>query len=125
MKADPPNAPACDHCGACCTKLIIEIQHVDIVREPRLVPYVRPLQSPDEDPDDIWTRVYGLGRGLGCPMHDGERCTIYPTRPDLCVSVPAGGPTCQRARYFAKLPPLGLDEWPDDAAELAAMTDML
>lgn len=99
----------CDRCGACCRALLIEADWLDAQREPALLT----LQD--------WTPVQlqGLRDGDqcvvlwaddGCPFlttdQGGGRfdCSIYPTRPNGCVSCEAGGPKCQQARLARKLP---------------------
>lgn len=116
----------CDGCGACCRQLIIEVTEVDLIREPRLIPHVEPFSCPpgfvleDEEGNEAEEQVPGYGGGgmlacgegrpcglLGEAGPDGRRgCTIYPTRPGVCVAMPAGGERCQRARGMAGLPPL-------------------
>ncbi len=113
------NALECDHCAACCNTLIIEIHHVDVVREPRLLEVATACRQ--EPGEDVWERAYLLASGGstgGCPMHRDGRCSVYPTRPTCCVGFEAGGTDCQRARYYANLPPLGRDAWPTDEDEL-------
>lgn len=111
----------CDHCGACCTTLIIEIGHLDVVREPRLLESATPCR---QDPGESeWDREYVLATGApgdGCAFHKDGRCSVYPTRPNVCVRFEAGSPDCQRARYYAQLPPLGGGDWPADEDEFCA-----
>lgn len=113
--------PECDHCGACCRTLIVEIQHVDVVREPRLLEVADALRAGADGrvPDDPWEREYllAVGGALPCRFHLG-RCDIYPTRPNCCVAFEAGSVKCQMARWEAGLGPLGLEAWPEDPAEL-------
>ena len=113
-------SPECDHCGACCKGTLVEIQHLDVVREPKLLRAASPCKAPlgDAIPDDPWERVYILSGASGCPMHADGRCSIYPTRPNVCVAFEAGSPDCQRARYHAGLTPLGLDQWPRSLEDL-------
>jgi Fe-S-cluster containining protein len=111
--------PECDHCGACCNKLIVEIGHIDVVREPKLLAVSEPLEGMPGGGE--WDKQYLLAAGLpgkGCRMHQGGRCSIYPTRPNACVAFEPGTPECQNARYIAELPPLGLAAWPADRDEL-------
>lgn len=114
----------CDDCGACCRSMIIEIYHVDVVREPRLLDVAEPMRIgvDGQIPDDPWEREYLLAAGGGspCPFHVGL-CEIYPTRPNCCVAFEAGGWQCQLARLEAGLSPLGRDAWPDDPAERNAL----
>jgi Fe-S-cluster containining protein len=118
-RSDRMSKLECDHCGACCTTLIIEVEHLDVVREPRLAP---PVTTPCRllEGEGEWDRQYMLAIGTatgGCPMHVDGRCSIHPTRPNTCVAFEAGSPDCQRARYHAGKPPLGRDAWPTDEDE--------
>jgi Fe-S-cluster containining protein len=117
----------CDRCGACCVHPIIEIDQLDIAREPRLrvlQPFKLPFdgQPPPIDPDDEDDearddRVCGplvpgfeagamlaCGPNMPCPMLGPDKlCTIYPTRPNVCVAFRAGSLQCQSARQAAGL----------------------
>ena len=47
------------------------------------------------------------GPGSPCKMLDEEnRCSIYPTRPNVCVALQAGDEQCQASRKAAGLQPL-------------------
>lgn len=95
----------CDGCGLCC-KLIIEIEHTDVVREPKLLPVVQLLMG---EPRSPWDKKYLLACGeiRPCPMLTAENsCTIYPTRPGCCVRFEAGSEKCQELRRDAGLSPL-------------------
>jgi Fe-S-cluster containining protein len=117
----------CDRCGACWRRLIIEISALDIVREPRLLAAITPFQvgrgfDPDFDSDEEEEEYERLGPlvpeadGGGsikmgpdhsCPLlGEDNLCTIYPTRPNVCVAMRAGSDQCQMARERAGLPPL-------------------
>lgn len=110
----------CRDCGLCCRKLIIEIDHVDVVREPRLLPVVTKLDCGllDDDEDELWSQQYRLSPQIGrraCPMlDDGScQCSIYATRPNTCVMFEVGGDHCNELRHEAGLPIIG--NWsPDD-----------
>lgn len=113
----------CDRCGACCIHLIIEIEPVDIAREPKLR-LLRPARidpgwGPIEDDREEYERVGPLVPGFEagailacgatnpCPMLTLEKlCSIYPTRPTCCVAMQAGSDLCQIARKMARLPML-------------------
>ena len=105
----------CDKCGACCTgNLLVEAYDLDVLREPRLA---------DADIGQ-WTRGMTLqtlmaeleqeGKCLllaggvhTCTfLRDDNTCGIYPTRPNVCVGMQAGGDQCQQARGMEGLPPL-------------------
>jgi Fe-S-cluster containining protein len=109
----------CDGCGACCRHLIIEIDELDIAREPRLKEVAKAFKAMEgaEYADDEglgplapgWEAgaMLACGSSMPCGMLDaGNRCTIYPTRPNCCVAFQAGSEQCQEARSSAKLPPL-------------------
>jgi Fe-S-cluster containining protein len=111
----------CDQCGACCTKLIVEIEELDVIREPRLIGKAEPFRQPpgtclvDEDGEPAEEIVPGYGGGAmlacgathPCPMLGADNlCTIYPSRPNVCVSFQAGSDQCRQARGMAGLPPL-------------------
>ncbi|ODU02548.1 MAG: hypothetical protein ABS79_00290 [Planctomycetes bacterium SCN 63-9] len=102
----------CDRCGLCCRQLIIEIAHVDVVREPRLLPPATRLLDGNGaiSYESDWDKEYGLACGSShpCPMlaEDGL-CSIYPTRPNVCVSFEAGSAQCEELREAAGLPRLG------------------
>lgn len=114
----------CDRCGACCEKLIIEIQLLDVIREPRLREVTKPCRVPpgavyeDDDGNEITDPdPYVEGAILACvdpcPMLGADKlCQIYPSRPNVCVGFDAGSRKCQEAREMAKLPPLQPKESP-------------
>jgi len=81
----------CQRCGQCCTKSIIdEILEIDLRREPRLRPHVEPIrQTPGLDD----APRYSLKTPCPFLLHltDGAtHCTIYPTRPNICVAYEPG-----------------------------------
>lgn len=101
----------CDGCGLCCKHLIIEIDHLDVVREPRLAPPATRLLDGGGSVryESEWEKQYGLACGPAhpCPMLGPDnRCGIYPTRPNCCVAFEAGGDQCQELRAAHGLPPL-------------------
>lgn len=96
----------CTDCGLCCQKLIIDIEHVDVVREPRLLPVVYLLDTGVEK-DSEWENEYRLAFGAKRPcklLGDDKRCTIYPTRPNCCVEFEVGGEHCNELRESRGLP---------------------
>lgn len=97
----------CKDCGLCCKTMIIEIDHIDVVREPKLLPIVTLLDGGGRIKyDSDWEKQYNLACG-GCPMLSGDnRCTIYPTRPNCCVAFEVGGERCQELREEHGLPPI-------------------
>jgi Fe-S-cluster containining protein len=99
-------APECDGCGACCRTFPIFAADADANRERRIAAEGRSL--PSHLATERWRfQLFPL------PFHDtccfldaGSRCTIYPTRPDVCREFAAGGEQCQAARSRIGLPPL-------------------
>ena len=106
----------CDQCGACCQgHLIVEAGLLDALREPRLL---------DADPqyaalpqhqalvllEDEWRcLIVAGGATRSCPfLGEEKRCSIYPTRPNVCVAFQAGDEQCQQAREAGGLTPLQL-----------------
>jgi Fe-S-cluster containining protein len=105
----------CLRCGACCRSLIVEADLLDALREPRIAA-VCGLPIPasdacsfddDEDGEDPWNgRVAILsprrtpdGHIAGCAFLDAaNRCTIYPTRPNICVAFAPGSRQCREVR---------------------------
>jgi Fe-S-cluster containining protein len=99
----------CDGCGACCRGLlIVEADYLDVLREPRLL---------DADVTGRRTTVAQLAEDDGrcillaanrpCRFLSPEgRCTLYPTRPNVCVEMQAGAEQCQQVRQQCGLPPL-------------------
>jgi len=111
----------CDQCGACCQgPLIVEADDLDMMREPRLVeadPKLANTPLPqviDALRNDLG-RVIVLACGHPCPFLAADnRCSIYPTRPNACVAMPAGDEQCQLARLQAGLAPLEPVDHPGD-----------
>jgi Fe-S-cluster containining protein len=106
----PPAADPCADCGLCCKSLIIEIDHVDVVREPRLLPVVKLLDGHGAVTyESHWEKQYGLAYGRKHPcklLSDDNRCTIYATRPTCCVAFEVGGEHCNELREENDLPPI-------------------
>jgi len=76
---------SCVRCGECCRRTIIEIDVTDLVREPKL----RPLCNEYENEPGSFIL------GNPCPLQSIEGlCTIYPTRPHVCLSAAPGGNHC-------------------------------
>ena len=110
----------CDRCAACCTgALIVEADALDVMREPTLVT-ADPIMAGREPRDVIdelssdFGRVLLLacGKGRPCTFLGADKlCSIYSTRPSVCVALQAGSEQCQAARADAGLPRLEpLDE---------------
>ena len=100
----------CDQCGACCKgTVIVEADYLDVRREPRLIQ----LQvgsyraSPRELEDEGKIVLLSCSLESPCPCLDADnRCTIYPTRPNVCAAFEAGGEKCQAARAQFGIEPL-------------------
>lgn len=98
-------------CGACCKgHLIVDVEELDILREPRLIDADRHHKGKTverilEDYQDGMAVI--LAAGKPCAFLDAQaRCTTYPTRPNCCVAFEAGSEECQYAREAEGLPPL-------------------
>ena len=102
----------CDACGACCQgHLIVEAEYLDVVREPALLgeDRFRDGWSLEQAIDDLVQegRIVLIAGPNRCSFLDEDcRCSIYPTRPNVCVAMEAGDEQCQDARQTAGLPPL-------------------
>jgi Fe-S-cluster containining protein len=96
----------CNGCGACCRTFPIFAAAADAANEPRVAAEGRTL--PGHLATERWTyQLYPLPFHETCCFLDaGARCTIYPTRPDVCREFAAGGDQCQTARARVGLPPL-------------------
>lgn len=84
----------CKHCGRCCIELNIEIEEVDVLREPRLLDHVKLM-----DRNGAIEYIEPLDRRYllpsPCPFLTADnRCSIYPTRPNVCVALEVGGEQC-------------------------------
>lgn len=102
----------CDKCGACCKgSLIVEVEDLDVLREPRLIdadPHHagKPVDQMVHEIQEEWKAVI-LACGRPCPfLAQDNQCTIYPTRPNCCVGLQAGDDQCQQARAAMGLSPL-------------------
>lgn len=98
----------CDRCGACCSGvLIVEAYHLDALREPRILDADvtgRKVTIDDLTDED---RCILLAANRPCQFLAADGCcTIYPPRPNVCVSMEAGDEQCQQARSQVGLPPL-------------------
>jgi Fe-S-cluster containining protein len=107
MPKQPAASFRCDGCGLCCRHLLVEADWSDVLREPRIAQEC-PNQVLNNPPvlDQCWI-LYSQAKGA-CPfLSDANRCGIYPTRPNGCVTFAAGSPRCQELRADAGLAPLG------------------
>ncbi len=103
--------PCYDCTALCCKNLIIEIQHIDVVREPSLLPVVTLMKTMDGDVDgdSEWDQQYNLACGSSHPckmLSADDTCSIYKSRPNACVGFEAGGEHCNELREEAGLPPI-------------------
>jgi Fe-S-cluster containining protein len=100
----------CDRCGACCREIIVEVQELDVVREPRLAAVAELMDGRGKvEFESHWERTYLLacGHTHPCPLLGPDNlCGVYPTRPNVCVAFEAGTDLCQQARGMAGLSPL-------------------
>lgn len=111
----------CDNCGACCNgKLIVEAFDIDLMREPKLIE--AEIKRPQLTAEELKAELEQEGKcilvacGEPCPFYDHElNCTIYPTRPNVCVAMQAGDEQCQHARKAMDLPPLEPTKVVDDS----------
>lgn len=77
----------CLMCGHCCRTMILEPSEIDVVREPRILDFAEKLR-PNPDWQDRWDNEYLLPSP--CPFLVDEKCSIYPTRPNMCIVFDAG-----------------------------------
>lgn len=96
----------CDGGGACCRTFPIFASPADAAREPRVATEGRTLPA-HLATDRRTFQPFPLPVHETCCFLDAlSRCTIYPTRPDVCRAFAAGGDQCQSARSRLGLPPL-------------------
>jgi Fe-S-cluster containining protein len=106
----PPAKYVCDNCGACCKgHLIVEVEDIDILREPRLIEADRhhrgkTVETMLEQYQQGMAVIIAIGKP--CPFLAENQCSIYPTRPNCCVGLQAGDEQCQESRAAEGLPPL-------------------
>lgn len=93
----------CDNCGACCQKLLVEADYIDVQREPRLYDIFTGDRSKLRNGEQV-VMLYDLDK-MQCPfLSDSCHCSIYSTRPNECVSIEPGDAKCQQARHMKGLP---------------------
>lgn len=94
----------CDNCGACCRTKLVDLYELDLLREPQLTGVVQLLREPGLDGEVGYLNCLADG---ACPFLDEDsHCSIYPTRPSVCVLFEAGSDECQDARRVCGIPPL-------------------
>jgi len=99
----------CDRCGACCKHLILEADHFDVLREPRIAERGTLCDGHGKLPlaDAVWSLNAPAAKNRACVFLGTDNlCGIYPTRPSMCVIHQAGSSRCQSARKMDGLPPL-------------------
>jgi len=88
--------------------LIVEADYLDVLREPRILAADitgRCVTLDELAADDGRCVLLAANRPCRFLSPDG-RCTIYPTRPNVCVGMEAGDEQCQEARNRLGLPML-------------------
>ena len=99
----------CDKCGACCKgSLIVEADDLDVMREPRLIDADRHHRGKSVEQMVFEIQHEGKAVMLACAsacsfLGADNHCSIYPTRPNVCVGMEAGDEQCQDARLSAGL----------------------
>lgn len=80
--------------------MIVNINQVDIDREPLLADYCRPLVNPFTGKPDGKNWGYSMTHIGGCPFLDERtrECMIYETRPNICRLFEAGSEQCRWMR---------------------------
>lgn len=109
----------CDQCGACCRNLIIEAELEDVLREPRIASECKLLNGNGKLRIIESQYMIACGKTAPCPFDvitesGGSQCSIYPTRPNVCVGFVAGSQKCQESRERSGLPPLAMVEGDDE-----------
>ena len=92
----------CDNCGLCCEHLLVMPNAIDVLREPR-IEIERPLGKVSLSVLEASWLLAGPGRP--CPFLTLQKqCSIYPTRPNVCVTFMPGSLKCQELRIEHGLP---------------------
>ncbi|MEZ6120147.1 MAG: YkgJ family cysteine cluster protein [Pirellulaceae bacterium] len=106
----------CDGCGECCRQKLVDVFEEDILRNSRIAEHMSALKEPGLDGEIGYLNCSSNGK---CHFLDqNNRCSIYLTRPMVCVGFRAGSEACQEVRLGAGLPLL---EPVDD--EIASIID--
>jgi Fe-S-cluster containining protein len=101
----------CTTCGACCHDIQIAAAWLDILREPRIAEHTTLVNDGGRIPDrDAQWFLVPQTRGTittrACPFLSDKKCTIYPTRPNVCVNFEPGSADCTACRLRDGLGPL-------------------
>jgi Fe-S-cluster containining protein len=92
--------------------LLVEAYELDVLREPRLIEagdrhYAgRTIEDVVQELGDEYKCILLAGARPCAFLGPDNRCSIYPTRPNVCVAMQAGDEQCQMAREAEGLPPL-------------------
>lgn len=92
------NKIICKKCAGCCSQMIVEITHLDIIREPRLEQYAELLDEHGKivfENDMEKEYLLACGQSKPCAFLKDSKCEIYPTRPNTCVAFEPGGEQCR------------------------------
>ncbi len=103
-----PAAPTyeCDGCAACCRTRPVLVSEADARREPRIATEGGRLAEHLETPEWVY-RLHPLPFHRACCfLGEGDRCTIYASRPTVCREFEPGRPDCQEVRARVGLPRL-------------------
>lgn len=88
----------CKKCAGCCSRMIVEITHLDILREPQLAKHVDLLDGHGKiifEDDMEKEYLLACGQLKPCAFLKDNKCKIYPTRPNVCVAFESGGEQCK------------------------------
>ena len=96
----------CENCGLCCEHLLVEADAVDVLREPRIEEKY-PLGKRHVNLPILEACWVLSAPGKPCAfLTKKKRCSIYPTRPQVCVAFLPGSPKCQELRGDHEMTPL-------------------
>jgi Fe-S-cluster containining protein len=101
-----PSIYVCDQCALCCQHLLVEADALDVLREPKIEEY-RPLGSRAIALPILHATWVLAGPGYPCPFLASDlKCSIYASRPQVCVRFAAGSFQCQELRKAHGVPRL-------------------
>ena len=87
---------ACRRCGECCRSLLLEADLLDADREPLISQRGAPMKELDGRVESYCLNAEGPDHRCVF-LADDNRCTIYPTRPNMCVAFDPGDERCAGA----------------------------